>query len=40
MELLANHLAFAPSLHRYHYEHERIRLASPGNHLWRNGMIE
>jgi hypothetical protein len=40
MGLLANHLAFAPSLHRYHCEHERIRLASPGNHLWRNGMTE
>jgi hypothetical protein len=22
MGLLANHLAFAPSLHRYHYEHD------------------
>jgi hypothetical protein len=25
MGLLANHLAFAPSLHRFHYEHGRIR---------------
>jgi hypothetical protein len=40
MGLLANHLAFVPSLHRYQYEHGRIQSASAGNYLRSNEMTE